>query len=149
MSLKNGVKTTSTVVKCTLDNDYIVTLVGQLNQTCVKTEIRFEINETTPGGKIIRELDSGHIEGLFDNQSGIRKEFYMGYSVCHPEDKNAYDMNLGVKYAKNNFSRPIVTYNFTYLNKDQIECLLRNEIDFIVNKKFNGAKIANYEVFNL
>lgn len=145
MSLKNGFKSTTTVAKCVLDNDCIITLVGELMQTSTKLAVHSKIVRTTPGGKVLEEYDTV-IPQLFDNQGGIRKEFYMGWSICQAEDKDVYDMKLGVKYAKKKFSRPIVTYNFTYLNKDQVDCLMRNEIDHIINKYFAGAKVVSYEI---
>lgn len=146
MSLKNGTKKTVTTVKCTLDNAYVITLVGQLEQSRTQTEVKLVINKTTPGGKVLEEYDNTTVCGLFDNQRGLRKELYMGWSICHPNDE--YDLNTGIRYAKKHFSRPIVTYNFTYLNKDQIDCLMRNEIDYIVKKEFGeNVKIKTYEIF--
>ena len=86
----------------------------------------------------------------FDNQDGIRKEFSMGWSVCQADDFNVYDKELAIKYAQMHFSRPLVTYNFTYLNYDQIEALMMNEINFVVNKFFSNLHITEttFECYN-
>lgn len=149
MSLKNGVKETVTVAKCVLENDTIITLVSELVQSSTKMDVCVSVRRTTPGGKILKTYDDIHLNGIFDNQGGIRKELYMGWSVCAPEDKSVYDVHKGIKYAKKHFSRPIVTYNFTYLNKDQVDCLMRNEIEHIRNKFFNGMKVVEFEMFNV
>ena len=137
MSLKNDVKVTKYVATAEMADKTIITLYGELAQTCMKEQIVVQRFLTTPGGKILSEKDP-FIFDTFDNQNGIRKEFSMGYSICLSEDYSVYDKNNAIKWAKNHFNRPIVSYNFTYLNKDQIKALMINEIKFIANKKFNA-----------
>ena len=146
MSLKNDVKTTGYVVSATLSDKTILTLYAELSQTSMKEQILVQRCLTTPGGKVIAEK-SPIIFDTFDNQNGIRKEFSMGYSICQPEDYNVYDRETAIRYAKMRFSRPIVTYNFTYLNKDQIDALMLNEIHFIITKHF--PDITEYDVTNI
>lgn len=144
MSLKNDVKVNQYVLTAELSDNTIITLYGELNQTCMKEQIVVQRYLTTPGGRVISEKNP-IIFDTFDNQDGIRKEFYMGYSVCHALDHDAYNKDNAIKWAKNHFSRPIVTYNFTYLNKDQIHALMINEIDFIVDKRFPGQTVEKLE----
>ena len=141
MSLKNDVKVKRYVACATMTDATIVTLYGELGQTSMKDQIMVSRCLTTPGGRVIAETNPVVFD-TFDNQNGIRKEFYMGYSVCQPEDYSVYDRDLAIRYAKNHFSRPIVTYNFTYLNHDQIEALMLNEVKFVANKKFAHTEIA-------
>lgn len=140
MGLNNGTKTQTFVKKVTLDDNTIITMVGQLNQTNVKESLRLQYVKETPGGKILDVIDDRTL-CTFDNEPGIRKEFYMGWSVCDKDDYDVYDVKAGVKYAKNKFSRPLVTRNFTYLNADQVYTLLDNEITFVVNKFFFGRTV--------
>lgn len=143
MSLKNDVKIKRYVATATMKDATIVTLYGELLQTSMKEQIVVSRCLTTPGGRVLAEKTPVVFDS-FDNQNGIRKEFSMGYSVCQPEDYNVYDRNAALRYAKKHFSRPIVTYNFTYLNHDQIEALMMNELNFIANKKFSHTEIATY-----
>lgn len=149
MSLKNDVKITNYFVKAVLNDKTIVTLYGELSQTSMKDQIVIQRVLTTPGGKVIAEKNPIIME-TFDNQDGIRKEFSMGWSVCQADDFNVYDKELAIKYAQMHFSRPLVTYNFTYLNYDQIEALMMNEINFVVNKFFSNLHIieTTFECYN-
>lgn len=140
MSLKNDVQVKRYVITGILNDNTIITLYGELAQTCMKEQIVVQRYLTTPGGKVIAEKVP-IVFDTFDNQNGIRKEFNMGYSVCQPEDYAVYDKDNAIKWAKNHFSRPLVTYNFTYLNKDQIYAIMSNELDFIINHKFNNKNI--------
>lgn len=149
MSLKNEVKIKKYVAKAILSDKTILTLYGELAQSSMKDQIIVQRVLTTPGGKILEEKNPIVME-TFDNQNGIRKEFSMGWSVCQSEDFNVYDKDLAIKYASMHFSRPLVTYNFTYLNYDQIKALMMNEIDFIVNRNFNKMSITEltFECYN-
>lgn len=149
MSLKNEVKIKKYVAKATLSDKTILTLYGELAQSSMKDQIIVQRVLTTPGGKVLEEKNPIVME-TFDNQNGIRKEFSMGWSVCQAEDFNVYDKDLAIKYAAMHFSRPLVTYNFTYLNYDQIEALMMNEINFIVNKHFKNATVVEtiFESYN-
>lgn len=133
MSLKNDVKKDYFVSTATAENGSIVTVVGVRMQSSIKTNFVIKSVRTTPGGKILDECESGIVLPTFDNQDGIRKEFYMGYSICCPEDVNDYDVNVATKLAEKRFSRPLVTYNFTYLNDDMCDLLVNNEADYIAN----------------
>ena len=141
MSLKNEVKVKNYVAKAVLSDKTILTVYGELAQTSMKEQIMVQRVLTTPGGKVLAEKNPIIME-TFDNQDGIRKEFSMGWSVCQPEDYNVYDKELAIRYAQMHFSRPLVTYNFTYLNYDQIEALMMNEIDFVVNKNFKNVNVV-------
>ena len=141
MSLKNEVKIKNYVAKAVLSDKTILTVYGELAQTSMKEQIMVQRVLTTPGGKVLAEKNPIIME-TFDNQDGIRKEFSMGWSVCQPEDYNVYDKELAIRYAQMHFSRPLVTYNFTYLNYDQIEALMMNEIDFVVNKNFKNVNVV-------
>lgn len=142
MSLKNDVKKDYFVSTVTAKNGSIVTVVGMRVQTSVKDSIVIQRVSTTPGGKVLATYDDIVVPMTFDNQNGIRKEFYMGYSICHTDDIDAYDVNLATKLAERRFSRPLVTYNFTYLNTDMCEALVNNEADYIANnlEKYIGEE---------
>lgn len=131
MSLKNDVKKDYFVSTATAENGSIVTVVGMRQQTSVKESIVIQRVNTTPGGKVLVESDEMIVPLTFDNQEGIRKEFYMGYSICHKDDVDDYDVNIATKLAERRFSRPLVSYNFTYLNADMCEVLVNNEADYI------------------
>jgi hypothetical protein len=132
MSLKNDVKKDYFVTSATAENGSIVTVLGMRTQTSVKESIVIHRVSTTPGGKVLEESDEMIIPMTFDNQNGIRKEFYMGYSICHKDDVDKYDVDVATKLAEKRFSRPLVSYNFTYLNNDMCEALIANEVDYIV-----------------
>lgn len=143
MSLKNDVKVKRYAIVGYLNDNTIITLYGELAQTSMKEQLIVQRCLTTPGGKVIAEKVP-IVFDTFDNQNGIRKEFNMGYSVCQPEDYAVYDKDNAIKWARNHFSRPLVTYNFTYLNKDQIEALMINELNFIVSNKFADKTIKSF-----
>lgn len=134
MSLKNSIKTDPYFIStATAANGSIVTVVGMRKQTSIKESIMIKKVLTTPGGTIIDESPEYAAPLTFDNQHGIRKEFYMGYSICHKEDVDDYNVDTAIKLAETRFTRPLVTYNFTYLNNDMCEMLVNNEVDYIVN----------------
>lgn len=149
MSLKNEVKVKSYVAKAVLNDNTILTVYGELAQTSMKEQIMVQRVLTTPGGKVLAEKNPIIME-TFDNQDGIRKEFNMGWSVCQPEDYNVYDKECAIRYAQMHFNRPLVTYNFTYLNYDQIEALMMNEVNFVINKNFKGLHVVEmtFESYN-
>lgn len=149
MSLKNEVKVKSYVAKAVLSDKTILTVYGELAQTSMKEQIIVQRVMTTPGGKVLAEKNPIIME-TFDNQDGIRKEFNMGWSVCQPEDYNVYDKECAIRYAQMHFNRPLVTYNFTYLNYDQIEALMMNEVNFVINKNFKGLQVVEmtFESYN-
>lgn len=149
MSLKNEVKVKSYVAKAVLNDNTILTVYGELAQTSMKEQIMVQRVLTTPGGKVLAEKNPIIME-TFDNQDGIRKEFNMGWSVCQPEDYNVYDKECAIRYAQMHFNRPLVTYNFTYLNYDQIEALMMNEVNFVINKNFKGLRVVEmtFESYN-
>lgn len=148
MGMNNSTKTKTTVKKVTLDDKTIITMVGELRQTKVKEEFRLQYVKTTPGGTVLETCESLTLN-TFDNEPGIRKELYMGWSVCQPEDYDVYDSKLAVRGAKNRFSRPIVTRNFTYLNPDQVDTLLANEVEFVINKYFSDRTIENIMTYTI
>lgn len=133
MGLKNDVKSDYFVSTATAANGSIVTVLGKRVQTSMKDNIVIKRVLTTPGGKVLNESNETIIPFTFDNQDGIRKEFYMGYSICHKDDVDDYDVEVASKLAERRFSRPLVTYNFTYLNNDMCELLVNNEADYIAN----------------
>lgn len=148
MGMNNSTKKKTIIKKVTLDNKTIITMVGELRQTKVKEEFRLQYVKTTPGGTVLETCDS-LVLNTFDNEPGIRKELYMGWSVCQPEDYDAYDSKLAIRGAKNRFNRPIITRNFTYLNPDQVNVLLDNEVEFVVNKYFSNHKISDVNTYSL
>lgn len=134
MSLKNSIKQDPLFISsATASNGSIVTVVGARRQTSMKECIMIKKVYTTPGGEIVSASSDWQAPLTFDNQEGIRKEFYMGYSICHPDDVNDYDVNIATQLATRRFSRPLVTYNFTYLNDDMCQLLVDNEADYISN----------------
>lgn len=133
MSLKNSVKSEIFVATATAENGSIVTVVGERRQTSMKESFIVQRAHTTPGGEIISVDDEMIALPTFDNQDGIRKEFYMGYSICHKDDVDDYKVDTAIELAKRRFTRPLVTYNFTYLNTDMCDVLVNNEADYIAN----------------
>ena len=142
MSLKNDVKVKEYVLKTEFSNGAIITVCGTLAQTCIKENLVIQRVLTTPGGKVLAEGDV-FIPDTFENQPGIRKELSMGYSVCLPEDNAVYDYDCAVRWAKNHYSRPLVTFNFTYLNADQIHSLMKNEAVYVANRLYNDVTVIS------
>lgn len=140
MSLKNNVKVEEFVYQ--LEHaGRVITVVGNLLQTAMKRHTMLANVLTTPGGNVLDVEPLETVDDGFDSQPGIRKEFYMGWSICAPEDTQVYDIEHAKALARKRFSRPLVTYNFTYLNNDMIMALLRNEAEYIaanLNKYTKG-----------
>lgn len=140
MSLKNNVKVEEFVYQ--LEHaGRVITVVGNLLQTAMKRHTMLANVLTTPGGNVLDVEPMQTLDDGFDSQPGIRKEFYMGWSICAPEDTQKYDIEYAKALARKRFSRPLVTYNFTYLNNDMIMALLRNEAEYIaanLNKYTKG-----------
>ena len=134
MGLKNDVKKKYFVASATAKNGSIVTVVGMQQQTSTKECITITRTTTTAGGTKVLAVDPEVIVlNTFENQDGIRKELYMGYSICHKDDVADYDIEKATELAERRFSRPLVTYNFTYLNDDMCELLVENEAEYIAN----------------
>lgn len=144
MSLKNNVKVEEFVYQLEHEGR-VITVVGNLLQTAMKRHTMLANVLTTPGGNVLDVEPLETVDDGFDSQPGIRKEFYMGWSICAPEDTQKYDIEYAKTLARKRFSRPLVTYNFTYLNNDMIMALLRNEAEYIaanLNKYTKGQYSA-------
>ncbi len=145
MSLKNNVKVEEFVFQLEHEGR-VITVVGNLLQTAMKRHTMLANVLTTPGGNVLDVEPLETVDDGFDSQPGIRKEFYMGWSICAPEDMQKYDIEYAKALARKRFSRPLVTYNFTYLNNDMITALLRNEAEYIaanLNKYTKGPVFCN------
>lgn len=144
MSLKNNVKVEEFVYQLEHEGR-VITVVGNLLQTAMKRHTMLANVLTTPGGNVLDVEPLETVDDGFDSQPGIRKEFYMGWSICAPEDMQTYDIEYAKSLARKRFSRPLVTYNFTYLNNDMVMALLRNEAEYIaanLNKYTKGQYSA-------
>lgn len=144
MSLKNNVKVEEFVYQLEHEGR-VITVVGNLLQTAMKRRTMLANVLTTPGGNVLDVEPLETVDDGFDSQPGIRKEFYMGWSICAPEDTHMYDIEHAKALARKRFSRPLVTYNFTYLNNDMVMALLRNEAEYIaanLNKYTKGQYSA-------
>lgn len=145
MSLNNSIKVDEFIYQHELSDGRIITIVGERHQTTMKKQVMLVNALTTAGGEVLDVDPIDVVADTFDNQPGLRKEFYMGYSICLPDD--TYNVDVAKYYARKRFSRPIVTYNFTYLNDDMIQALMVNEAEYIANhldKYTNGQ--ANVKV---
>ena len=131
MSLNNGIKIDEFIYQHELADGRVITIVGERHQTAMKKQVMLVNALTTAGGEVLDVDPIDVVADTFDNQRGIRKEFYMGYSICLPDD--TYDIEVAKYYARKRFSRPLVTYNFTYLNDDMIQTLMVNEAEYIAN----------------
>ena len=131
MSLNNSIKIDEFIYQHELSDGRVITIVGERHQTTMKKQVMLVNALTTAGGEVLDVDPIDVVADTFDNQPGLRKEFYMGYSICLPDD--TYDIEVAKYYARKRFSRPIVTYNFTYLNDDMIQALMVNEAEYIAN----------------
>lgn len=109
------------------DNHY-VTVVGKLEQTRKKTEVKEEVDVET-------HFDSFVKGELRYNVKLLNRKLTLGVAICHPSD--TFDEELGVEIAKKRIEQgltlgSIETHCVTMLTEDAIFAELMTKLNHIV-----------------
>lgn len=132
--MKNKVRTfiKTRLIECQDGIMRNISVYGELHENdyvdgVALTRVKF----TGKGKEIVQEDNVEWLLSVHPDSPTRTKEFYMGFSICSPED--AFSETTAIKISKRRFGKPMRTQNGCFLTSDMIEAILENEIKFIAN----------------